>query len=375
MNIYLFGEFCSGYTQYPSNDSCKVLERLHALSKADTQIVIHRDDNLMYYAYIRKISENRYCGICITEAGHYYSMLSSLFPVFEKCIEQMAYKGNIIHFDSSGELTTDTGELYTRHEDVILSISSIKSSLQDIVEKAEPLPSADYSIDKDSVNYCNVNDNMDDIISSSYIFGYTVILKEEDYNTVQFNDYRAVLSRVNTENAWLKRINKEIKDENTKKCHQEEYNSFGIVMAVIFFIISIGALVCNRFTQRKLDDAKVTIAERDNIISDRNETIAQQDAQLNDILQKCYNPCVVTSCSNTKYSFRFDYDAIEERNVTVTLKAINENSSEVLTNTHDVTFVKGGGSMSLYFSDPLNGSDYYYIVLICNGKVLAGRRW
>ena len=50
-SIYIFGKLSSGYTQYPEDSSSIVLKNIYSHCKAPTQIVIHRDENLMYYCY------------------------------------------------------------------------------------------------------------------------------------------------------------------------------------------------------------------------------------------------------------------------------------------------------------------------------------
>lgn len=211
MAVYLFGEFCNGYTQYPDDESSKVFQKLLSVVKANTQIVIRRDGNLMYYAYIRKLSKRRqYCGICIVEAGQYYTDVNGLFPVFEECIEQMAYRGRIIHFDANGNLHTQVSKLHMQSQDVFLASSGLSNSLRDSAPMAQQLPLVNYAVSTDSVNYCSSDDEPDAIAYSSYTFGTTVVLKDEDYNMVHYNSYRSVLGRLSADNARLQKEKRQI---------------------------------------------------------------------------------------------------------------------------------------------------------------------
>ena len=86
-------------------------------------------------------------------------------------------------------------------------------------------------------------------------------------------------------------------------------------------------------------------------------------------------PFVVTSFSVSSDAVEFDYEAVEEKEVTVTLKAVNEKNSQIVSSTHTDTYYNGGGTKKLYFSKKLYTSDYYYVVLIYDGKIIAGKRW
>ena len=71
-SVYIFGELSSGYTQYPEDSSSHILNRLITNCKATTQLVIRRDDNLMYYSYVRKLENNKYVGISITRLNYLF---------------------------------------------------------------------------------------------------------------------------------------------------------------------------------------------------------------------------------------------------------------------------------------------------------------
>ena len=151
-------------------------------------------------------------------------------------------------------------------------------------------------------------------------------------------------------------------------------------------------------TQSRLDEANQTISSKDNVIDDKNKRISiirdsvfsyqnlynaeynkrvEVEDSLLEIKSKIntYYPFIVTSLSINGNSFNFDYYATETKDLTVTLKAINEETSQVISNTHTLTFYKGGGTKSLYYLRNLNYSYNYTVVLICGGKIISGGRW
>lgn len=47
----------------------------------------------------------------------------------------------------------------------------------------------------------------------------------------------------------------------------------------------------------------------------------------------------------------------------------------LVTSTHTLVFYKGTGSKSLDFYWRLDNSQYYYVVLMYDGHIIAGKRW
>ena len=71
MTSYIFGKFIGGYTQYPVDSQSNVFQQVIANAKAETQVVIHRDGNLMYYCYLRKFEVDNCIGFCVLLNGTY----------------------------------------------------------------------------------------------------------------------------------------------------------------------------------------------------------------------------------------------------------------------------------------------------------------
>lgn len=395
MAIYIFGVFNNGYTQCPNDSTSNVLRNLYSNSKTVTQIAIHRDGNLMYYCYIRKLGNGKYFGMCNVLTGMYLTKIDSLFSLFEKTTEIMANKGTIVHYAENGELTTSLNQLYKNSEDVALISSNLLSSFNTLSKSQ--LPPIDFSVAEGSTVSFSVNDLNSKIVKASHTFSNTYIYKDKDYNTVQINSYKSVLSRINETNLSLRKENKELQDKNQKILRQKK--QFRNVVLLILVVIGCGIGIYFLYdnlnnTQGQLDEANNTIVEKNNVIDSKNNRINNLKSSI-DSLQKVYNeehnrkvaieerltkvcssnPFIVTSCSVGSEEFSFDYYADEEKDVTVTLKAINEKNSEIVSNSHSITVYKGTGSKKLHFHYKLSGSEYYYVVLMYDGHIIAGKRW
>lgn len=83
ISVYLFGEFSTGYSQYPIDYTSSIFHSFSNKAKSNTQIAIHRDRDLMYYAYVRKMENGKNFGICCVLNGMMLTQVDGLFNLFE----------------------------------------------------------------------------------------------------------------------------------------------------------------------------------------------------------------------------------------------------------------------------------------------------
>lgn len=218
--IYIFGNFSRGYDQFPDDYTRSIFNVFKQNAKAKTQICIHRRDSLMYYGYIRSLENESFIGLCLEINGHYLTKPKELFSVFESVIETMVRNGSLIHYDDHGEITTSTPLLSESREEM----EEVKRTLDNLFNKLEfkDLPSVSFSNSSTSVNTFSLEDNEQDVTTSSYSSGYTFIYKSKNYNTNAMNGYKGVIYR----------LNKQIQNEkdNAEKL-QKSLNNIRVALA------------------------------------------------------------------------------------------------------------------------------------------------
>ena len=238
-SVYFFGELSSGYIQYPEDSSSYILGKIISNCKAQTQLVIRRDENLIYYCYIRKLLNKKYVGVSIVINGFYTKNVTKLFPLFENTIEKLATQGSIICFSNEGNIIPCDKTLKEQEEDID-SISSNLSKEFTSIGIMDKLPIVNYAIAKDSIKTLSVTDDENEIARSTYTYGYTYIYKDVDYNTVRVDSYSSILGRINKENSELRKKNIELKQENQKiKRQKKQFRN----VIFLFLILILGMLV------------------------------------------------------------------------------------------------------------------------------------
>ena len=214
--VYLFGEFNSGYTQYPDDFTTEIFHSFYTHAKSTTQIAIRRDGALMYYGYIRKLEQARYIGLCAVLNGLMLTRIDGLFSLFENTITALVTKGHLIHFNEHGDIVTNVEKLYMNRDEIDILNESLCAGFNRLANYTEPLPPVNYAISKDSVKDFSVTGNQEDIIKSSHSNGYTYIYKSEGYNTAQLTSYQDVLAKTSREKEELLEKIESQKEEQEK---------------------------------------------------------------------------------------------------------------------------------------------------------------
>lgn len=268
VTVYLFGEFLGGYMQYPDDYTSKIFQNFQVNAKMTTQIAIHRDGNLMYYGYIRKLEKDRYIGFCVVLNGLLLVRIAGLFTLFENIISNLVTKGRLIHFDEQGEIVTRVEKLYMNREEISLLAESLRGGFNRFENSVVSLPAISYGTVKDSVKNFVVEDDLNEIIKSTYTNGYTYIYKSKGFNTAQLNSYKGVLAKSYKEKEELTQKLTALQIEYAKTLRQKKQ----IKIVLFLFVILLGCVVFLFSMNESLNITR-------NNLSSANETIhTQQDS-------------------------------------------------------------------------------------------------
>lgn len=278
-SAYIFGVLSSGYTQYPDDGSSHVFSKLYPLCKAPTQVIVHRDDNLMYYCYVRKLSGNKYIGMAVVINGYYVTTLGNVFKTFETAVEKMVSQGSIIHFAPNGSVIPSISKLNDTDAEANTIIEALKTRVE-TYWTAVPLPPVNYAEAKDSKRDFASTDNHQEKVRATYTYGYTILYKEKDYDTVHVTGYRAVLSQLKHQNDNLTAENEKLKEENARVKRQKKQVTWVILLLIGVVGCSVGLYYLNEnlsHTKGNLEDANYKIEYLNDTIRGLNTDISNRD--------------------------------------------------------------------------------------------------
>lgn len=286
-SVYVFGNFLSGYTQYPDEDfSASIFQTFYKRAKATTQVAVHRDGHLMYYCYIRKLQQKQYIGLCVLLNGTMLARFSGLFDLFENTIATLAENGHLIQYDKYGNLIANADKLFMNIEEVEGICKSLKKGFDNLANTAVKLPPENFSVGKNNVQEFVVDDKEEAILQSSFTNGYTFIYKSKGFNTAQMNSYKGVLEQVSKEVCSLQNeINilykekQKLQDENGKILRQKKQFQYVIILFIAIVACGVGILLLNKnlhLVQGQLADANDSVRVKNQVIRSNDSLIVQK---------------------------------------------------------------------------------------------------
>ena len=193
-SVYIFGNLRNGYVQYPDDYAQEVLGSFAIKSKSKTQVIVHRDKNLMYYGYVRRLDvTGQYIGFCVLLNGVMLSKMDSLFVMFEKAFAELVSQAEIIQMDGIGNIVSTTNQLTDKQQEAERILNYLRGETERLEHSASKLPPVNYGIAQDSIVMFSVSEVEKKIVDASVSYGYTCITKDDGYDTPLLAGLRSVL--------------------------------------------------------------------------------------------------------------------------------------------------------------------------------------
>lgn len=400
-SVYLFGEFNSGYSQYPDDYASAIFHTFSANAKSTTQIAIHRDGNLVYYGYIRKLQQDRYIGLCVVLNSLILQRIDRLFPLYENQISNIVTNGKLIHFSEQGELVTSVEKLYLNQEEIEILTESLRAGFNGLEQHCIALPAVNYGTTKDSSRDFVVDDDQNEIFKSSYTNGYTYIYKSKGFNTAQLNSYKGILCKSYKEKQELQAKLETLEKEHAKTLRQKKQFKFVTILFVILLGFAIGLFFLNDnlnstkrelgFTKNELMEANQTISNKNSEISDlclKNDKLntqylaeRQKRTEVENVYERLQNMIAGRQpffIKKTSFAFSTGYLTIEyygitEGNVDIQVRIFGANGESHKT-TSSVYVYRGDNTTTIYLKRGLDSGTWYSFEVLKGNDIIGGGR-
>lgn len=285
--VYLFGELGQRYSQYPTDYTQLIFQRCAVLSKEKTQLIIHRDTTLMYYSYIRKLDDAiaatpQYIGICIVVNGIYFTDIDKLFSIFEDSFTHLTVNGEIIGFTDKGSIVARTSRLNEQINEVEKIKRFIQGEIIQLSSTSKELPPVSYGIANNESKYYSIKDNPTELKDASFRYGYTVISKENGYNTHSLSSYKGIVRKINQEKEEITNKFNELSKQHAIVLNQKKQIKW---VAILLAAIIIGSII---FFAEK-DKMQNQISYLDSNITSLNEIQVNLEKRINEQEQELSN--------------------------------------------------------------------------------------
>lgn len=400
-NVYVFGRLGSGYTQYPNDYTNFIFDELSSRASGPSQMAIHRDGDIMYYAYIRKLDKDQqYIGFCVVLNGVNFSFPVKLFGIFENAVADLVARGEILMFEENGDISSKVSDLNEKPLEVEYIATIIRGAVSGLSGGTYKLPPEDYSVAKTESRLFSVNDSDEDISKAVCRYPYVLIQKDKNLNTSTLNGYKGVISRLHKEKQELIVQHKELQEEFNKLQKQKKQFQLVVLLAIVVLgcVIGLSLMIRNlsstehelSYAHETIDTQKEELINASKQISALNENITNARDSLKheinyrrDIESDLRNieeiiastqPIIV---KNTSFDWdsgylTFEYYGFEETDVTLQVRVYR--SGVNVSNSIEMTTRKGINSCTIYASAYLDRKEWHYFELLINNKIVGGGR-
>ena len=401
MNIstYIFGLLENGYSQYPNDYTQTIFQNFHEHSTAQTQIAVHRDNNLIYYGYIRRLEAGQYIGLCVVLNSVMLTNFKEMFNIFENAITNLVVNGIILQFNDKGDIISKTTQLYTNQTEVSRITEYLRAEFTKSEGASKPLPPTNYGIAKNEKRTFSVDNDTNEIVKASVSYNYVYVYKQNDFDTQSLSSYRGIVNRLNKEKTEIAHKYWDLQQEHTKVLRQKKQFQLVIILFCVILSCGIGLLLLN-------DNLKMTkneLTEANNTISIQNDSIRSKNSQISNLQRNIHNLKVDLSAEverresieeefysfqdmiserqpllikSTSFNFNtgwlsFDYYGLREETITMQVKAFGDYN---YSNSSNINIEKGHRSASIYLNSSLSDSNWYSFELLLNNIIVGGDR-
>lgn len=264
---YLFSQVSGIYQQYTTDYSETFLKQFCNNCLASDQIAIHRDGNLIYYAYAHKNSDSELYGICIV-CGEICLNLQWLYEFLQKALEASAKKGVLFRYDAQGQIRKNVDKFSSEVAEVDNLFREIKEYTNIRQSYWEALPSKDFSVPLDSkISFAFKEDEKAKITDA--IRHYHNVIVTMDYTSP--SSFAKTVERLNSENSQLQAEKLKLENEIESLSKQKKQYKLVTFLSVAFIASLIGLYFLN-------DNLSGVISLQDNRIHSQDSTITAKDS-------------------------------------------------------------------------------------------------
>lgn len=276
LSAYIFGNFSGTPTQYPSDYTGNIFKKFNRLSTGEDVVLTHRDGDLMYYAYIRKLSGNQHFGICLVINGLMIESPTILFQIFESVFAKAVMEGELIKLSDTGQLTSAVQAFTDKISKCEKLTGSIVSEFKRSKISTSKLPPVSFGTGIEEVKKVSIQDDISDIANYTCKYSYTVITRTKAENTAGLNDYISTIRRINLEKTNLLQNFQKLSDEHSKLKKAKKQFQLVVILLAGLSICGIGLFLL----YSNLSSTENTLSSTKMELGIANKTILFQSDEL-----------------------------------------------------------------------------------------------
>ena len=242
-STYFFERLKRGYYQYPLDSHSEQFKSYQENFNSDSQIVVHRQPNLMYYTYMRKLSidgGNSCFGISIVINGLETSSIKSLFRLFERVFQIIVSEGIILTINDCGDIVPQAASFisFAKHFDQLSGkISEYVNEGHNSFIQLRPVNySASYN-DYDCISLAEGDVKIKDRLSQ---FNVLYITKNNDTASPELNGLAVRIENLSGQLYYLKERKQELEIQLLGHHYSTRWKGLACSLLAVIVVLAIG---------------------------------------------------------------------------------------------------------------------------------------
>lgn len=246
-STYFFEGIKREYYQYPLDSHREQFKSYQAHFNSDSQIVVHRKPNLMYYTYMRRLANNggnAFFGIAVIINGLETSNIKSFFKLFERIFQKIVNEGTILTITKNGDIVPkdDPFVSYATHFDRLSgTISKYINEGQSFFLPMKPVNFAATNNDFDCVFLAEGEAKIRERLSQ---FNVLYIIKHNETLSPEINGLAIRIEHLGDQLEYLKERNRELEERRSEQPSSVSWKILAISLFVILCVICLVVLYC-----------------------------------------------------------------------------------------------------------------------------------
>lgn len=278
LKSYLFCQTAGRYQQYTSDQSVSFLKQLCRTCAMEHQIAIHRNGNLMYYAYTYKKSESEIYGLCVV-CGEICLKIQKLYEFFQQTLEAAARKGILFRYDEHGRIRKSVENLSDEVAEIDTLFYEIKKFLDTRNTYWEILPPEDLSIPlTGKISFAFNEDNKDKIIEGIRHYHNVIVTMDN----IAPSSFARTVERINAENKQLTTEKESLEKEiETLSRQKKQYRWVAFLSIAV-----IASLIAILFFSRNVNKLRSEVSRKEYSVDSLKNVISNKDSIIGNQVQK-----------------------------------------------------------------------------------------
>lgn len=285
-SVYLFSGASAQHDQYPNDSLAPLFKRLVSLCTEPRQLVIYREGELVFYAYICLLepTSGEYFGFALLLNGEQIKgHFEQLLEFSEAQIQRLALEKTLLTLDDYGRLRRTEQPFSSQVALLDRVVHHLRGEALALHIPLEMLPPTNYSIEGSSYSSLPCSAGDDAILAAMARSAVVAVVRNEGYQDSSLKQYSEQLHRLSTERDTARGELLTLKSEYDKLLRQKkQYKKVSILTLciVLLCLIGVGGFLVLGYNLRLVQQDAKEQSSQNEILEKRNEKLAQDNEAL-----------------------------------------------------------------------------------------------